>query len=296
MNGTYADSNEKRVISWVSPEWLEAHLNDARLTIVDCRQNSHAYFTDHIPRAIHLNEALFRMHVGGIPVRWIPAELAQGVFRTLGFEQNRPIVVYSDGRSDPASISPTGDGLEAAFVAYTLARFGCRSVMILEGGLGRWRTEDRPMAQDFGLTTLSAFTAEIQIDLLIAYDECVRIKDAPDVVLVDARPNSWYVGRGPWRKPGHIPGAVNLPARLLLDVEDFTTLKPEAEIRSILTDLGITPEKKIICSCGTGRTAASVFIILKWYLGYPDVQMFEGGFTEWVAFPENPVVTGELPR
>ena len=84
--------------------------------------------------------------------------------------------------------------------------------------------------------------------------------------------------RGP--KPGHIPGAVNLPANRLLDGHNPTLLKQEEEIRWILTSCGITPDKTIICSCGTGRYPTAVFLILKYFLGYPEVLMYEAGFTD----------------
>ena len=296
MKEPYPCCRDNRVVSWVSAEWLEAHLGDAGLILVDCRQNSHAYFQEHIPGAIYLHEGLLRMHIGRIPVRWIPPESAQSLLRTLGFGQDSPIVVYSGSRQNTVSSSGTGDGLEQAFVAYTLARFGCRRVMLLDGGLDRWRSGSRPLSRDYGYSSQSAFTVEVQIDFFIGYDECLRIKDDPDVVLLDTRPSLWYEKAGPWMKPGHIPGAVNLPATCLLDTGNPTLLMPEAAIRSTLCALGITPEKTIICSCGTGRSAAAVFLILKWYLGYPDVVMYEGGFTEWVSYPENMTVTGKMPR
>ena len=296
MKDTDPKSPDKGLMRWISPEWLEAHLKDAGLIVIDCRQNSHAYFTEHIPGAIYLNEALLRMHIGRIPLRWIPAGLAQVLFRTLGIEKDSPIVIYSECRPKNSSASYPGDGLEAAFVAYSLTRFGCRCVMILDGGLDKWRAEGRLLVQDFGESSPSDFTVEMPIDLFIGYEECVCIKDHKDVVLLDTRPAAWYEGPSPWRKPGHIPGAVNLPTTHLLDLNNPTLLKPEGKIRTILAQLGITPEKTIICSCGTGRTATSVFLILKWYLGYPNVVMFEGGFTEWVSHAENMTVTGNLPR
>lgn len=290
------DYTDKNVIRWVSPEWLEVHLKDTGLTVLDCRQNSHAYFTEHLPGAVCLNEALLRMHVGRLPVRWISAEAAQILFRMLGIGEDRPVVVYTACRQADGSPLAAGDGLEAAFIAYSLVRFGCRQVMILDGGLDQWRAENRPLVQDYGESSPSAFTVEMPIDLFIGYEECVRIKDDPDVLLLDTRPAAWYEGQGPWRKPGHIPGAVNLPATCLLVTDNTTRLKPEEEIRTILSNLGIMPEKTIICSSGTGRSAATVFLVLKWYLGYPDVVMYEGGFTEWVSHTDNLTVTGKTPR
>jgi thiosulfate/3-mercaptopyruvate sulfurtransferase len=296
MTGKEEYHPDNRVISWISPEWLDVHLNDDGLIVLDCRQNSYAYLTEHLPGAVYLNEALLRMHVGRLPVRWITAEAAQILFRTLGINEDHPVVVYSACRKADVPLVSAGDGLEAAFIAYSLVRFGCRRVMILDGGLDQWKAEGRPLTQEYGNTSPSAFTVEVPIDLFIGYEECVRIKDDPDIVLLDTRPAAWYEGQGPWRKSGHIPGAVNLPASRLLVTDTATRLKPEEEIRTILSDLGIMPEKTIICSCGTGRSAAMVFLILKWYLGYPDVVMYEGGFTEWVSHTENLTVTGKTPR
>jgi thiosulfate/3-mercaptopyruvate sulfurtransferase len=297
MAGRKETSPDNSIIRWISPEWLEVHLNDAGLVVLDCRQDSHAYFMGHISGSVHFNEALIRMHVGRVPVRWISAEAAQLLFCTLGLGEDRPVVVYTACRQE--GVSPqaaAGNGLEAAFVAYSLVRFGCRRVMILDGGLDQWKAEGRPLAQEYGKTSPSAFTVEVPIDLFIGYEECVRIKDHPDVVLLDTRPSAWYEGQGPWRKPGHIPGAVSLPASRLLVPGSTTRLKPEAEIRAILAGPGIMPEKTVICSCGTGRSAATVFLVLKWYLGYPDVVMYEGGFAEWASHPENCTVTGKTPR
>ena len=287
---------DRRRVSWVSSEWLADHLDDPQILIIDCRRNYHAYIHDHIPGSICLHEGLLRMHIGKFPLHWISPEAAQIVFSTLGVEQDCPVVVYSD-TIPPATSPQTGnDGFEQTFVAYSLARFGCRKVMILDGGLLKWRSENRPVVNDPGISCPSAFTVDVQIDFLVGYDECARLKDEPDVVLLDTRPSPLYEGQGPWAKHGHIPGAISLPAALLMHADNSTLLKPEEEIRSILFSRGITPDKTVICSCGTGRLATAVFLVLRYYLGYPDVLMYEAGFTEWSSMPDNPVVTGKNPR
>jgi thiosulfate/3-mercaptopyruvate sulfurtransferase len=58
----------------------------------------------------------------------------------------------------------------------------------------------------------------------------------------------------------------------------------------------IVPEKTVICSCGTGREATNEFILFKWYLGFPKVKIYEGSFTEWSSYPQNPTVIGPNPR
>ena len=284
------------VISWVSSEWLEDHLDKIPLVIVDCRQQTHAYFHEHIPGAIYLHEGLLRMHIGKNPLQWISPLAAEILFSTLGFEQDSPIVVYSDSKPRSASSGITSDGLEQSLVAYSLARFGCRKVLILDGGLSKWKGEARPLTQDPGISRPSSFTVDMRIDFLAGYEACISLKDNPDTVLLDTRPATWYEGQGPWIKPGHIAGAVNLPATRFMDEKNSTLLKTEDEIRQILFSCGATPEKTIICSSGTGRTATVVFLVLKFYLGYPDVLIYEGGFSEWSSYPDNPVVSGKSPR
>jgi thiosulfate/3-mercaptopyruvate sulfurtransferase len=282
-------------VCWVSPEWLEDHRQDPGLIILDVRQNSHAYFTGHIPGALYLHEAHLRGHIGGIPVRWIPPAAAEYLFSSLGIEAEQPVVVYSEKKAE-GSAPGSGDGLEQYLVAYSLARYGCRDVKILDGGLGHWSSPGHLPEHKFGFARLSAFRAEVRPDFFISQGECAHLKDRPGTILLDTRPAAWYEGQGPWIRPGHIPGAISLPAGLLLDPDNPARVRPENELRSVLESREITPEKTIICSCGTGRTAAAVFLILRFFLGYPDVVMFEGGFTEWSAIPGNPVVTGKSPR
>ena len=296
MREIISGNPDTRAVTWVTSEWLADNLDDSALTIVDCRQNSHSYFQEHIPGAIHLHEGLLRMHIGKFPVKWISPEVAEVLFSTLGIEQDRPVVVYSGTRPLTTFSTATGDGLEQTLVAYSLARFGCRKVMVLDGGLAKWKAENRKLTQDFGTSRLSPFTVDVQIDFLIGYEECIRLKDDPDALLLDTRPLSMYEGQGPWMKPGHIPGAVNLPATRVMDDKNSTLLKSEEEIREILFSYGITPDKTVICSCGTGRSATAIFLVLKYFLGYPDVLMYEGGFTEWSSIPDNPVVVGKYPR
>ena len=181
-------------------------------------------------------------------------------------------------------------------VAYTLARYGHRRVYILDGGFEKWKEENRPLTREYGITKPSAFRVQLRTDYFIGYDEFRKIKDNPDVVLLDARPAAFYEGQGPWLKPGHIPGAVSLPWKSLMDDRNRKLLKPEDQILPLIRDAGVTPEKTIICSCGTGREATNEFVLFRCYFGYPKVRIYEGSFTEWVSYRDNPVVTGKNPR
>jgi thiosulfate/3-mercaptopyruvate sulfurtransferase len=81
-----------------------------------------------------------------------------------------------------------------------------------------------------------------------------------------------------------------------MDEKNKRLLKPDEEIEAILDAKGVTRDRVIICSCGTGREATNEFLLFKWYLGYPKVRIYEGSFTEWSSYPDNPTVTGGSPR
>jgi len=283
-------------VQWVSTEWLGDHLQDENLMILDCQPNIHEYVQGHIPGAVYWHEGLFRIHEGNIPTRWIPPEAAQILFRTLGLDPATPVVVYSSSGPLSACSAFIGDGLEQTMVAYTLARYGHRNVCVLDGGFEKWREENRPLTREYGISEPSAFRVRLKTEYFIGYEEFKKIKDNPDVILLDARPAGFYEGQGPWIKPGHIPGAVSLPWKSLMDDRNRKLLKPEDQIRSLVKAAGATPDKLVICSCGTGREATNEFILFTWFLGYPRVVIFEGSFTEWVAHDKNPVVTGKNPR
>jgi thiosulfate/3-mercaptopyruvate sulfurtransferase len=88
---------------------------------------------------MHAHENLFRIHDDAIPTRWIPADGAEILFRTLGLEPEKPVVVYSSSGPLTTCGNFIGDGLEQTIIAYTLARYSQRNVDVLDGGLEKWK-------------------------------------------------------------------------------------------------------------------------------------------------------------
>ena len=127
----------------------EATSQDKNLMIIDCQPNIHEFIQDHIPGALYAHENLFRIHDGAIPTRWIAADAAEILFRTLGLEPEQPVVVYSSSGPLTTCGIFIGDGLEQTMLAYTLARFGHRNVYVLDGGLEKWKEEKRPVTRQF---------------------------------------------------------------------------------------------------------------------------------------------------
>ncbi|NBD36459.1 MAG: sulfurtransferase [Chloroflexi bacterium] len=280
------------IVKWVDTQWLMDHATDEDLMILDAQPNVHDYIKAHIPGAIYMNEGLLRVPKNGLPAQYVPEAAIEAIFRRVGLEADRPLVVYTG----KGLFSGWGNGLEQTMVAYTLARFGHKHVYVLDGGFEQWMQDEGPVSQVFPEVTDSNFGVEVQREYFVAYDAFRALKDREDVILLDARPPDVYEGQGPWIKPGHIPGAVNVPWKVFMTDENPRKLRPDDEIQAILDEHEITPEKTVICSCGTGREATNEFLLFKWYLGFPKVKIYEGSFTEWSSYPENPTVTGPNPR
>jgi len=278
------------IVKWVSTGWLEEHLSDGPV-IIDTQPNIHDYLQEHILGAFYLNENLFRDSFRGIPGSYVPPAAIQPTLRRLGLHPDKVVVVYTG----IGAFKHWGDGLEQTMVAYSLSRFGHNNVYLLDGGLNKWKEEGRPVTKVFTAAQESEYEAWVRRDYFIEYEEFKAIKDSKGVIVLDARPLPFYEGWGPWIKPGHIPGAISLPWASLMDDKNKRLLKSDEEIHDIVHAHNITPDKMVICTCGTGREATNEFLLFKYYLGYPWVKLYEGSFTEWTAYEENPTVTGKDP-
>lgn len=279
-------------VRWVSCEWLEANLRATEMSILDVQPSVHDYIYEHIPGAVYLGQGVLRGWLRAMPVRYLPPEAVEQVFRGVGLRGEVPVVVYTG----TGAITSRGDGLEQTMMAYALARFGHDAVYVLDGGVDKWKQEERPLTKTFPAVEPSNWTAQVRRKYYLEYEEFKALKDQEGVVVIDSRPPALYEGQGHWTKPGHIPGAINLPWPVLLDESNRCLLKPRDQMLEILQKRGVTSASTVICSCGTGRKATLQFLTLKCHLGYPSVRLYEGSFTEWSAYPENPTVMGKHPR
>jgi thiosulfate/3-mercaptopyruvate sulfurtransferase len=278
-------------VKWVSTDWLNERLDDDGLMILDAQPDLYDYVQQHIPRASYLSERVFRSFSNGLPARYVSPDCIQRLFRNAGIRADLPIVVYTG----TGAFRVQGDGAEQYMVAYTLARFGHDHVYLLDGGLDKWKEEDKKLTKLLPRIEDSGLKVKVNHDFFVEYEEFRKVKDHRDILHFDTRPLNYYEGEGPWIRLGHIPGAISLPWNELVDNNNSRLLRPDNELRRVFESRGATPDKTIILSCGTGRHATVPFLLLRSYFGYPKVKLFEGSFTEWTSHPDNPTVTGRNP-
>lgn len=282
-------------MKWISTDWLADHLKDD-ITILDVQPNVHDYIMGHIPGAIYLNEGLLRSAGKGLPAVYVPPESIQTILSRVGLEPDRPVVVYSGAGRYSKCAAGLGDGLEQTMMAYSLIRFGHNNVHILDGGIEMWKNEGHELTKVFPTWEPSDFKVQVRRDYFVDYDEFRRLRERGDVIVFDARPAESYEEGGLWIKKGHIPGSLSLPWRSLMTKENPRIMKSDEELEQIVGKFNITSDKTLLIYCGTGREATNEFLFLKFYKGHEKVKIYEGSFTEWASYPENPTVIGKNPQ
>ncbi len=276
--------------SLVSTEWLARELGAADLLVLDAsyhladagRDAAAEHAAGHIPGALFLDLAGLADPAAPIENTMPPADHFTARMERLGLQENSRVVVYDDSAIR-----------SAARAWFMLRLFGLRNVAVLDGGLGKWKAEGRPLATGREAPRAGRFPALADARRLRSKADVLRNLSEPREQLVDARGAGRFTGEEAESRPGlasgHIPGSRHLHYARLYNPDG--TLWSEEELREAFRSAGVDLDRPVVTTCGSGMTACILALALD-RLGKDDVALYDGSWSEWGADPATPKATG----
>ncbi len=274
----------------VSTAWLAAHLKDPDLRIIDAswylpamqRDAQAEYRAAHIPGARFFDIDAISDKDSALPHMAPPPELFVSRMRAMGIGDGHQVVIY-----DGAGI------FSAPRVWWTFRLMGKVDVAVLDGGLPKWRAENRPLEDLPPVLRDRHMTAQRQAHLVRDVTQVAAAAKLGDHTILDARPTARFRGDEPepreGLRSGHIPGSRSLPYRNLL-AEDGTML-PSHDLERIFLSAGVDLRRPVITSCGSGVSAAILSLALE-RIGHRHHALYDGSWAEWGMYGDLKVAKG----
>jgi thiosulfate/3-mercaptopyruvate sulfurtransferase len=259
----------------VTTEWLEAHLGDQDLRVVDTRTKGYA--ESHVPGAVWLDIDASRDK--SRPPNYLPdIDTFVSTLEKLGISSSTRVVFYDDR-----------GGVYGTRPWLLLRLLGQENAAILNGGWPRWTSEGRTTTSEVPAVPRGKIDVRVERPWIATADDVAAAIDRKGTRIVDARSADEVAGRDLRGNPrgGAVPSSTHIDWVETL-LPDGQTFKPAAELTALFTSRGLTPDEEVITYCQSGGRAAHELFVLH-LMGYDDLRLYLGSWEDWSRREELPV-------
>jgi len=273
----------------VDADWLAEHIDDDKLVVLEVRYHPHRHYSvGHIPGAIQVKRFRDLADNQSLTVTRFPSrEQFQKTLRDWGVNMDSTLVIYDDTRTVTSA---------RLWVLLKLYGFPMDQVKVLNGGTVAWSvfeeiTQEPTEVREPSTIELDPADHSMFVEFPEIYDYVAEGKTS-DIVLIDARPTDRYAGSSHHGvAEGHIPGAINIISMDGTDGDSQTWRSEE-----VLAEMykSVPKDKTVYVYCDDGFRMSLAYQQLT-HLGYRDVRLYNGGWSQWGNWLDLPTVTGDKP-
>jgi len=271
----------------VSTEWVEAHVDDPKIRLVEVDVDTSAYEKGHLKNAVGWN--------------WT-TQLNDDVRRDIPNQRQFEELCRESGISDDSTVVLYGDHNNwfAAFAFWQFKIYGHNDVRLMNGDRKKWELEGRPLTMGAPKVASPHYRASApDASLRARRDDISQILAKKNAYLVDVRSPDEFTGKviapagmsetAP--RGGHIPGAANIPWSNA--VNDDGTFRGYDDLVKLYEAQGVRPIKETVTYCRIGERSSHSRFVLKYLLGFERVRNYDGSGTEWGNLIDAPIEKGE---
>ncbi|HEX4790894.1 MAG TPA: sulfurtransferase [Actinospica sp.] len=269
----------------VDADWVEAHLDDPKVAVVEVDEDTSAYEKNHIRNAIRID---WKRDLQD-PVRrdFVNKEQFEALLSERGIGNDTTVVLYGGNNNWFAS-----------YAYWYFKLYGHQDVKLLDGGRKKWELDSRDLVAEVPSRPATQYTAQEQDGDIRAFrDEVVAAINVKN--LVDVRSPDEFSGKllapahlpqEQSQRPGHVPSAKNIPWSKAAN--DDGTFKSDDELTELYQTEGVDLSKDTIAYCRIGERSAHTWFVLHELLGQPNVKNYDGSWTEYGSLVGVPIELG----
>ena len=270
----------------VTTDWVAEHLGDAKVRLVEVDVDTGAYDKGHVQKAVGWN--------------W-QTQLQDGLRRDVTDKKEFEELCSKSGIANDSTVVLYGDNNNwfAAWAFWQFKYYGHADVRLMNGGRKKWELESRPLTTDDPKPVATKYSAkDPDASVRARRDYVFAALDKGNTYMVDVRSPDEFTGKiiappglpETAQRPGHIPGAVNVPWSKA--VNDDGTFRSLEELQTLYGGKGVKDDRETIAYCRIGERSSHTWFVLKYLMGLSKVRNYDGSWTEWGNLVDAPIAKG----